>query len=134
MSSRQAKFIFMVPKSQIGLCRLLKSTNLHFFYPKLGQPTKNCKTAILVIQVTYLIMKEDQELIQLSKNSSPNSQRRNHRWWNYDEYFSHLKVLFRLDNIYSGRSMSHVLGLLCHTQGKYEPKYNLTTLIYPVSK
>lgn len=30
--------------------------------------------------------------------------------------------------------MSHVLGLLSHTQGKYELKYNLTTLIYPFTK
>lgn len=46
----------------------------------------------------------------------------------------HLKAVFRQDDIYSGRSMSHVLGLHSHTPGKYELKYKLTTLIYPFTK
>lgn len=45
-----------------------------------------------------------------------------------------LLIQRQFSHIYSWRSMSHVLALLTCTPGKYELKYELTTLIYPFEK
>ena len=50
------------------------------------------------------------------------------------QYFSQLKAVSWLHNIYSVWSMSSVLGLLSHTQGKYELKPPIATLFYPFTK
>lgn len=46
----------------------------------------------------------------------------------------HQKAVFQQDDIYSGRSMSHVLGFSARAPGKYELKYKLSTLIEPFTK
>lgn len=50
------------------------------------------------------------------------------------QILSRLKAACWPDNIYSRQSMSHVLILFSETQGKYELKYKLSTLIYPFTK